>query len=256
MSNLTVIVAFTQNSGDDPATGLTLADIGLYLTAVNVSTGARTVIWNGTQNPTFEVDNAGAYGKIYASADLDTYHYVAGGLYGGATSLDSDWVTGVASSDASEIWAYASRTLTQSAAAVTAAVSGSDLTILRGDTFTAAITGLGSIANRSKLWFTIKASKDDTDEAALVNILLTTPAAGTDGLQTLNGATGTAAQGSIVVDNETTGAITITIDDAATVSLIPQDAVYDIQVLRTTGAVNTLTEGDAEITGDVTRART
>lgn len=95
--NLTCLISYTQNSGDDPATGLTLADIDLYLTAVNRSTGARTVIWDGTQNPTFEVDNVGAYGKVYTSADLDTYDYVLAGNYTGGSTLDNDWVTGAAS---------------------------------------------------------------------------------------------------------------------------------------------------------------
>ena len=43
MSNLTVAVYFTKSSGT-PATGLTLTDIALYLTAHNKSTGVDTVI--------------------------------------------------------------------------------------------------------------------------------------------------------------------------------------------------------------------
>jgi len=94
MADLTCITSFSQNTGDDPAIGLALADIDLYLTAVHRATGVRTVVWNGTQNPTFEVDNVGAYGRIYAAGDLDTYNYILGGNYTGVAAIDNDWVTG------------------------------------------------------------------------------------------------------------------------------------------------------------------
>jgi len=93
MSDLTVAVFFTESTGT-PAEGLTLADIDLYLTAQNRATGADTVIWDGTQNPTEEIDNVGAYARIYASADLDTYNYFVRATYTGATVLDSDNVMG------------------------------------------------------------------------------------------------------------------------------------------------------------------
>lgn len=93
MSNLTVAVYFTKSSGT-PATGLTLTDIALYLTAHNKSTGVDTVIWDGTQNPDGEIDNIGAYTKIYSSADLSTYDYFARGTYSGGTTLDYNHVQG------------------------------------------------------------------------------------------------------------------------------------------------------------------
>lgn len=93
MSNLTVSVFFTQNNGV-PATGLTLADIDLYLTEQNKSTGVDTVIWDGTQNPTEEIDNVGAYTRIYSVADFETNNYFARGSYTGATDLDVDHVQG------------------------------------------------------------------------------------------------------------------------------------------------------------------
>ena len=93
MSDLTVAVFFTEGTGT-PAEGLVLADIDLYLTAQNRATGVDTVVWDGTQNPTEEIDNIGAYARIYALADLDTYNYFARGTYTGATVLDTDNVTG------------------------------------------------------------------------------------------------------------------------------------------------------------------
>lgn len=251
MSNLTVAATFTRNTGA-PATGLTLAEIDFYLTAHNRSTGADIVIWNGTQNPTEEIDNCGTYARIYADADLDTYDYFARASYTGSVSLDTDHVMGA--TDGLSPWDFGTRTLTQSAASVTAAVSGSVLTILRGDTWTASITGLGDISNYSALWFTVKRDRNDADSASILQVLLSSPAAGTDGLQYLNGASATASQGSIAVDDASAGDVTITVDEAATAQLIDQACVYDIQVLRSTGAVNTLSEGECDINADVTRA--
>jgi len=93
MSDLTIAVFFTESTGT-PSEGLTLAEIDLYLTAQNRATGVDTVVWDGTQNPTEEIDNIGAYARIYTLADLDTYNYFARGTYTGATVLDTDNVTG------------------------------------------------------------------------------------------------------------------------------------------------------------------
>lgn len=95
MSDLTVAVTFTKNTGQ-PATGLTLAEINIWLTAQNRATGATTIIW-ATQNPTKEIDNVGNYIRIYTDADLDTYNYFAAAQYTGAENLDASWAVGVAS---------------------------------------------------------------------------------------------------------------------------------------------------------------
>lgn len=94
MTDLIVSAAFTKNTGQ-PATALTLSEIDIYMTRQHRSTGADDVIWDGTQNPTEEVDNMGAYTRIYTSADLDTYIYYAVAEYTGATVLDQDWVGGL-----------------------------------------------------------------------------------------------------------------------------------------------------------------
>lgn len=96
MSDLTVSATFTKNTGQ-PATGLTLAEIALYLTAQDRATGVDTVIWNGTQNPTAEMDNVGAYIRILTTADLDANNYFAAAQYTGAQVLDADWITGAVS---------------------------------------------------------------------------------------------------------------------------------------------------------------
>lgn len=93
MSDLMIAATFTKNVGQ-PATGLVLAEINLYLTAVRKDTLVDTVIWDGTQHPTEEIDNVGSYARNYSSADLDVYNYFASANYTGATTLDQDWLNG------------------------------------------------------------------------------------------------------------------------------------------------------------------
>lgn len=92
MSDLTVSAILTKNVGE-PATGLTLSEIEFKLTAQDRATGADTVIWN-TENPTEEIDNVGAYIRIYTGADLDQYNYFVSAEYTGVTVLDQDFVSG------------------------------------------------------------------------------------------------------------------------------------------------------------------
>ena len=93
MADLTVAYMFRLNTGA-AAVGLALADIDLWLTEQDRATGVDTVIWDGTQNPTEEIDNIGAYIRIYAAADLDANNYYAAGHYTGATVLETIYVQG------------------------------------------------------------------------------------------------------------------------------------------------------------------
>ena len=93
MTDLMITATFTENVGE-PALGLVLAEIDLWLTSIHRSTGAVSVIWDGTQNPVFAGTNVGVYGRIYSAADLDLYNYFATAHYTGAASLDQDWLNG------------------------------------------------------------------------------------------------------------------------------------------------------------------
>lgn len=239
MSSIIVTATFTKNTGE-PATGLTLAEIDLYLTRQNNTSGADEVVWDGTQNPTEEIDNIGAYTRIYTGADFDVYTYHARASYTGATALDTDHVTGMAGK--------LTCTLTQVGAEVAATLSGDNLTIRRGDSFSVALTGLGDISSRTKLWFTVKEKTGHADTAATFQIEETAGLIYIDG----DGAE-TSGNGSITVDDEVAGDITVTLDEAETARLRPNDAlIYDVQMLDD-GDVTTLAAGDAEITADVTR---
>jgi len=239
MSNLTVAAFFTKNTGQ-PATALTLAEIDLYLTRQNNTTGADDVVWDGTQHPTEEIDNVGCYARIYSGADLDTYTYYLRATYTGATVLDTDHVTGAIG--------RSSATLTTAGATLAAALSGSDMSIRRGDSLSVAITGLGSLVGRAKLWFTVKEGYPDADTASIVQIEETA------GLLYLNGVASTVpVNGSITVDDAVAGDITIALDEVETAKLRPDSLGYDVQVLNA-GDVTTLTVGDATVVADLTRA--
>ncbi|HUW32511.1 MAG TPA: hypothetical protein VM223_12945 [Planctomycetota bacterium] len=82
-----VSALFTKNSGQ-PATGLTLADIDLYLYRRTRADGTMATVWNGV-NPTEEV-GGGLYSRSYTD-DPDTYDYYGYGQYTGATTLDVDY---------------------------------------------------------------------------------------------------------------------------------------------------------------------
>lgn len=83
-----IITALYTKDGGDPATGLALGDIDLYLTSRNKSTEAVAVVWAGV-NPTEELIG-GLYSKAYVE-DTMTYDYFAYAEYTGAVDLDSDF---------------------------------------------------------------------------------------------------------------------------------------------------------------------
>ena len=168
-------------------------------------------------------------------------------------AITSDEMAATATAEiGTAVWASSTRTLTQSATSVASAVAGGTVTIHRGDSLSASITGLGDISGRSKLWFTVKDDRDDADSAAIIQIEETA------GLVYLNGAAaGTAANGDITVDDEDDGDITITLDETETDDLTENSGLYyDVQMLDSSDDVTTLSDGPARVTLDVTRTVT
>ncbi len=84
----TVASLFTKDDGD-PATGLTLAEIDVYLYRRAKDTGVVSTVWNGV-NPTEEI-GGGLYGRAYTTDDFATYEYFAYAHYTGATVLDTEY---------------------------------------------------------------------------------------------------------------------------------------------------------------------
>jgi len=148
------------------------------------------------------------------------------------------------------VWTYDTRVLTQ-AVSSDETTGGDDISRKRGNDWTIAITGLGDISGRDKLYFSIKNQLTDADSASILQI------EETDGLLYLNAAVyGTAAHGAIVVDDEVAGDITITVSSGATYQLpIKSNMVFDVKKLES-GADLSLTQANFDVTGDVTRAVT
>lgn len=132
------------------------------------------------------------------------------------------------------------------------AVEGTTITVLRGDTFSASITDLGALTGYVSLDFTVKSDKLQTDDEAAIRIRKNASGVG-DGLLRLNGAAPTTETGSIAIDDEATGDITVTLDETATKELSTGSYSYDIQLITAT-TVKTLTYGKLTVISDVTRA--
>jgi hypothetical protein len=111
---------------------------------------------------------------------------------------------------------------------IIAAQDESAFYITIGDTWTQNIGALGNLTNKT-LVFSIKSKLRDADTAAVVTIVEGT------GLTRLNGAATTAGWGSITINNETTGDITLRLESDAT-SLLTSGTYID--------AVKALEDGD------------
>lgn len=169
---------------------------------------------------------------------------------GDAMTLTSDERTAVAE----EVWAYQDRTLTMTVAEIAVVQSGNDLVIHRGDTTVINITGLGSLVDRvgTKLYFTVKDNLADSDSESIVQITET------GGLLILNGEEQLDATiGSLVVNDEIAGNVTITLKSSMTKDLqasLTKKYSWDIQIIKSGDRVETLTQGILAVNYDVTQA--
>lgn len=210
---------------------------GQYNQGTSAGQYNRATAGSGTYNlgTTFGLRSAASAG-VGLNASGTTY-----GLQATGTTNETDM-------GLCDVWSCGTRTLTTVAAAAYTANAGGKITLHRGDTANVAITGLGSLVGRTKLWFTLKASSDDADTAAIVMI------EETSGLMYLNAldASLRAANGDITVTDAAAGDITVTLTAVETDDLTPGAYVYDVQMLTASG-VATLAADDAIVTADVTR---
>jgi hypothetical protein len=150
-------------------------------------------------------------------------------------------------------WAYGTRTVTMTAAEVAAALSGDTITAHRGDSLSVSLTGLGSLAGYVSLDFTVKRSKSDSDDEAIIRIRKNASGLN-DGLLRLNGAEATAGDGSLVIDDLAAGNVTVNLAASVMAQLTAWSGYhYDVQEI-TAMAVDTKTEGLFVVPADVTRA--
>lgn len=178
-------------------------------------------------------------------------HVAPGSAGGGLSAAGDPWATTLPGAYASNqagalfAWMKAQLQTTIITAAQLSAASGT-MTIHRGDTWTATMTGLGDLDGRTKLWFTVKSREWETDSEATVQI------EESDGLLRLVGRAPVGV-GSLIVTNAATGSVTLNLSAAATAVLPPgTDYIYDVQVLAGT-TVRTVGVGVLRVTADTTR---
>lgn len=245
--------AFTTTNVAETSTAGTYAVTG----GVSAPDAGGYIVWgvSGTDYAEGNID------PVITASDIATSVWASGTrtLTSFGTLVADIWanvtrtLTSGGGASAADIWAYASRTLTQTAAEVQAAVSGSDLTVTRAVTFSATLTGLTVPSGWDKIYFTVKKYASDSDANAYVQIVVSDPSAGSDGLLRINKAAGTANQGSLVVDEEEdTIAISIA-DDATALLTTSLTGNYDIKAI-VDGASVLLTAGSVRITNTPTQA--
>lgn len=133
-------------------------------------------------------------------------------------------------------------------------INGSSIIFRRGDSLSLLFTELGSVSGYTSLWFTIKSADFHlADAQALIQIKKNASSTG-DGLLYANGAAaGTAADGSITINDAAAGDLAIALQETVTDDFAPGEYRYDIQKL-VSGSVTTLTEGAFTVVADVTQA--
>lgn len=153
---------------------------------------------------------------------------------------------------AAQVWAYVTRTLTQSAAQIQDIVEGSMITVYQYSQWTFSITGLGDISDRSRLYFTAKEDLDSDDDEAATIVQLEE----TDGLLYIDGTAATnAALGTLTVDNETLGNISGIVDGSVTGIDAPKLGLYDVRQITVAGvALPPLTISDFRVKSSITKA--
>lgn len=206
---------------------------------VNVTALANDVITANAfdESTAFPVKSAdtGATALARTGADSDTLK----------TLSDEIAAISAGGATAEEVWEYTSRTLTQTATSISAAVSGSTITDVRGDTWSIPITDLTLDANKQQ--FVVKRNVQDADTASLLFVDSAT------GLIYINGAAGTASDASLVYAGTT---LTLTVKPGATAQLPVGTFHYGIQSVTAAGAVEEPYGGIFTISGDYVRAIT
>ena len=206
-----------------------------------------------------EVPAAGGYVQVWTDDGGEPAEFVGEAAVEGAvgdpwsTALPGAYGAGTAGALLSGIDSNVDMLLAADTSSSDATTAGA-ISRRRGDSWNIPLT-IGAITGYTSLWFTIKASHDDADTAALVQIKLNASGL-SDGLLYVNGTTASSdALGSITVNNATTGAIVIAVDETITDDLAPGEYCYDVQTLIA-GDVATPDSGTFTVTADVTRSVT
>ena len=284
---MTAIISFGTNRNDEIATNAALAAaLAAILAAIaaiavsianipaNVATavwaaGARTLTSYGTLVADITTAVWGAavrdlttFGTLVADVvdavwdELIAGHAGIGSFGESITDIPTDvWAAGTRTLTslaglACDLWACPTRTLTQ-ALSTSRNISSTSIDIDAADYMELNISGLGDLTGRTKLWMTLKKSKEDVDASAWFQIEETA------GLVYINGtAAGTPANGSITVTNVLRGDITVELDGVETLKLTNAEGkgYFDIKWINAAGKQLTLRRGKTTVIADITRA--
>lgn len=193
----------------------------------------------------------------YAGADIDLYDYVGVSLKDSADVVYKEqhflrWDAAeriTLAAIAAAVWTYVTRTLTQTAASIIAAISGDRISDIKGNTWAIPLT-LNYDITGLKVEIALKVNKSDEDEESVQFIDTVT------GLLVINGTPATVAEnskGSISVVDLVTGAIIWNVDADITASH-ERAKVYGIQVIEADDSVVENWGGTFELTEDVVKA--
>jgi hypothetical protein len=152
---------------------------------------------------------------------------------------------GAGGATAAEIWQYAQRTLSQPATSViNDPLAGNDITCIIATTLTVTWSGLAISATWSAIEFTAKKLLDGADSTALLQVLISNPGDGGDGLQRYMGLSGTAykAKAGLTV-NQAGGSVTLLVEDDVTILLSKQKVYYDVKQMLADGSSSILVSG-------------
>jgi hypothetical protein len=243
----TTLTNITMPTVSTVTDGLTAAQVWSYATRTLSSFGTLVAdIWAGVTAAFLAKFFTQDSGSDYASS-------VAGSVVKEITDN-----AGGSSLTAASIWANATRTLTQTAAQVVAAIAGGEINIYRDSKTTISLTGLGSLAGRTKLYFTIKKAQSlaDADSLSIMQIKET------GGLLYINAAAPVspviAADCSMTVTDEATGAVTIVIKMRPAASLTEISGLaYSLKMITSADDDGrNVTTGTANILASSTRSTT
>lgn len=140
--------------------------------------------------------------------------------------------------------------ITYSVAAIApdGALTGDRITIRAYDSFTVPLV-VGSVSDRSELYFTVKSAETVADAAAAIHI-----SEGTGLEYIAGGVAGTAANGDISVSDAATGAMTVTLDEVETAKLTAGTTyIYGVKKITSGGDAITLIEGPCTVKTAVVR---
>lgn len=206
---------------------LTTSDIDARLNAYDPATGTEAAAILAAIAALNNLSSAGA--QAAAAAALAAY----------------DAATGA------DVTAIAAQVTAQNPATYDAGI----ITMQRGATFDATLTGLTIPSNCTSAILTIKRRVGDADTSAILQILVSNPSGGSDGLQRVNGSiSGVTASDASLVVTQADGEMAIHIEDAATIQISSGSYWYDCKFYYGSSDSVATTPQRWNVTGIVTEA--